>query len=88
MPSLGLIVVDEENDASFKQTSGLHYSARDLALVRAKQRGIPVILGSATPALETFQKSVTGDYRILTLPNRITRCRRRSNASTHGKSVW
>ena len=71
MPSLGLIVVDEENDASFKQTSGLRYSARDLALVRAKQRGIPVILGSATPALETFQKSVTGDYQILTLPNRI-----------------
>ena len=71
MPSLGLIVVDEENDASFKQTSGLRYSARDLALVRAKQRGIPVILGSATPALETFQKRVTGDYQILTLPNRI-----------------
>jgi primosomal protein N' (replication factor Y) len=67
LPELGLIVVDEEHDASFKQMDGLRYSARDLALVRAKQREIPIILGSATPALETFHNALNGSYRLLTL---------------------
>ena len=71
LPKLGLIVVDEEHDASFKQTEGLRYSARDLALLRAKQRAIPIILGSATPALETFHKALNGDYRLLTLAQRV-----------------
>ena len=71
LPSLGLIIVDEEHDTSFKQTDGLRYSARDLALVRAKERAIPIILGSATPALETFHKAATGSYQMLALTQRV-----------------
>jgi primosomal protein N' (replication factor Y) len=71
LPQLGLIVVDEEQDASFKQAEGLRYSARDLAVVRAQQRGIPVVLGSATPALETYHNAVSGRYALLPLPNRV-----------------
>ncbi len=67
LPKLDLIIVDEEHDPSFKQMDGLRYSARDLALVRAKARAIPIILGSATPALETFQNAMTSSYRLLTL---------------------
>jgi primosomal protein N' (replication factor Y) len=66
-----LIVVDEEQDSSFKQAEGLRYSARDLAVVRARQRGVPVVLGSATPALETYYNAVSGRYALLTLPKRI-----------------
>ena len=71
LPKLGLIIVDEEHDASFKQMDGLRYSARDLALVRAKERAVPVLLGSATPALETFHKASTGSYKSLVLTQRI-----------------
>ncbi|HKU70723.1 MAG TPA: primosomal protein N' [Burkholderiales bacterium] len=71
LPALGLIIVDEEQDGSFKQAEGLRYSARDLAVVRAHQRGVPVVLGSATPALETYHNAVSGRYSLLTLPNRI-----------------
>ena len=71
LPRLGLIVVDEEHDTSFKQTEGFCYSARDLAVVRASQRGIPVVLGSATPALETWQNALSGRYTLLELPERI-----------------
>jgi primosomal protein N' (replication factor Y) (superfamily II helicase) len=71
MPRLGLIVVDEEHDASFKQTEGFCYSARDLAVVRASQRGVPVVLGSATPALETYHNALIGRYAPLELPQRI-----------------
>ena len=71
LPKLGLIVVDEEHDASFKQMDGLRYSARDIAVVRAKQRAVPIILGSATPALETFHKASSGSYRLLTLTQRV-----------------
>jgi primosomal protein N' (replication factor Y) len=67
LPNLGLIIVDEEHDASFKQMDGLRYSARDLALMRAKERAIPILLGSATPALETFYKASTGSYQLLAL---------------------
>jgi primosomal protein N' (replication factor Y) len=70
MPRLGLIVVDEEHDASFKQQEGLRYSARDLALLRGKQRGVPVVLGSATPSLESFANAVAGRHRLLSLPFR------------------
>lgn len=70
MPRLGLIIVDEEHDPSFKQQEGLRYSARDLALVRAQQRGIPVILGSATPSLETWLSTQRGRYSKLALTSR------------------
>ena len=66
----GLIIVDEEHDHSFKQQEGLRYSARDLAIVRAKQLDIPVILGSATPTLEMLQHCVEGRYQHLSLPAR------------------
>ena len=70
MPDLGLIVVDEEHDHSLKQQEGLRYSARDLALVRGKQRAVSVVLGSATPTLESLQHCIDGDYVHLGLPER------------------
>jgi primosomal protein N' (replication factor Y) len=71
VPELGLIVVDEEHDASFKQHEGaLRYSARDLAVVRASHAGVPVVLGSATPALETLQNVAAGRYTRLRLERR------------------
>ncbi|MDB5904778.1 MAG: primosomal protein, partial [Betaproteobacteria bacterium] len=71
LPRLGLVVVDEEHDASFKQTEGFCYSARDLAVVRASQRGVPIVLGSATPSLESYQNARSGRYALLELPERI-----------------
>ena len=70
MPELGLIVVDEEHDHSFKQQEGLRYSARDLAIARAKHRNIPIVLGSATPTLELLQHCRAGNYQHLRLPQR------------------
>ncbi len=71
VPDIGLIVVDEEHDASFKQhEGGFRYSARDLAVVRARHAGIPVVLGSATPALETLHNVATGRYTPLRLERR------------------
>jgi primosomal protein N' (replication factor Y) len=70
MPELGLVIVDEEHDQSLKQQEGLRYSARDLAIVRAKHRDIAVILGSATPTLESLQHCRDGDYQRLLLPER------------------
>lgn len=71
LPKLGLIIVDEEHDTSFKQGEGFRYSARDLAVVRARHAGVPVVLGSATPALETYRNAVDHRYQLLTLPERI-----------------
>ena len=71
LPELGLVIVDEEHDASFKQFDGLRYSARDLAIVRARQRDVPIVLGSATPALETYYNAMSGRYRLLALKHRI-----------------
>ena len=71
VPDLGLIVVDEEHDASFKQHEGaLRYSARDLAVVRAHHAGVPVVLGSATPSLETLHNVAAGRYTRLRLLKR------------------
>jgi len=70
MKNPGLIIVDEEHDHSFKQQEGLRYSARDLAIVRAKHLDIPVILGSATPTLEMLQHCRGGSYEHIRLPVR------------------
>ncbi|APV49215.1 hypothetical protein BWI17_05675 [Betaproteobacteria bacterium GR16-43] len=67
---LGLIVVDEEQDASFKQQEGLRYSARDVAVRRAQMLGIPVVLGSATPSLESYANAKQDRYALATLPAR------------------
>jgi primosomal protein N' (replication factor Y) len=72
MPELGLIIIDEEHDASFSQQEGLRYSARDLGVFRARQRAVPVVLGSATPSLESWQNSESGRYTRLDLPARAT----------------
>lgn len=71
LPELGLIVVDEEHDPSYKQQDGARYSARDLAVWRAHDRRIPVVLGSATPSLESWQHAESGRYERLTLATRI-----------------
>lgn len=70
MDDVGLIVVDEEHDGSFKQDNELRYHARDLAVWRAKQSGCPIILGSATPSLESWHKAQSGAYRLLQLTER------------------
>ena len=70
MDDVGLIVVDEEHDGSFKQDNELRYHARDLAVWRAKQSGCPIILGSATPSLESWHKAQSGAYHLLQLTER------------------
>ncbi len=70
---LGLIVVDEEHDPSYKQQEGLRYSARDVAVRRAQRLGIPVILGSATPSLESYRNALEGRYALAKLDERATR---------------
>ena len=71
LADLGIVIVDEEHDASFKQQeSGFRYSARDLAILRAQRAGAPIVLGSATPALETLQNVAAGKFTQLSLPRR------------------
>ncbi len=70
LPGLALIIVDEEHDSSFKQQDGLRYSARDVAIFRANQCGVPVVLGSATPSLESYHNAQSGRYRMLKLTGR------------------
>ena len=70
MDDVGLIVVDEEHDGSFKQDNELRYHARDLAVWRAKQSGCPIVLGSATPSLKSWHKAQSGTYRLLQLTER------------------
>ena len=71
LPRLGLVVVDEEHDPSYKQQEGARYSARDLAVYRGRAEGALVILGSATPSLESWQRAEQGRYRRLAMTQRI-----------------
>jgi primosomal protein N' (replication factor Y) len=70
MPKLAIIIVDEEHDASFKQQDSMRYHARDIALVRAQQANVPILLGSATPSLESWQNAETGKFKRMVLPQR------------------
>lgn len=72
MPELGLIIIDEEHDGSFKQQDGFRYSARDIGIKRAFDNNIPIVLGSATPSLETLYHAQTGRYQHLQLTERAT----------------
>ncbi|MGK7345203.1 MAG: replication restart helicase PriA [Candidatus Nitrospinota bacterium M3_3B_026] len=69
--NLGLIVVDEEHDTSYKQDSAPRYNGRDVAIKRGAALGVPVVLGSATPSLESYHHAVTGKYELIELPERI-----------------
>ncbi len=71
LPQLGLIIVDEEHDASYKQAEGFRYHARDLALVRGQQQHCPVVLGSATPSLASYYRCEQGGCSLLPLPERV-----------------
>lgn len=73
MPALGLVVADEEHDASYKQQEGFRYSGRDLAVARAQRAGVPAVLGSATPSLESLANAAAGRYAKLSLPERTGR---------------
>ena len=68
---LGLIVVDEEHDGSYKQERGLRYHGRDAAVMRAKMEGAVVVMGSATPALSSYHNAIQGKFHLLSLPHRI-----------------
>ncbi len=71
VPHLGLIILDEEHDNSFKQDKAPRYHARDVAHWRAKQEKTPLILGSATPSLESYHRAIDKEYRLLSLPKRV-----------------
>ena len=71
LPQLGLILVDEEHDGSYKQEETPRYNARDVAVMRARLEGVPVVLGSATPSLESWQNTVVGKYQIVSMAERV-----------------
>lgn len=71
--NLGIVIVDEEHDTSYKQETGLRYNARDIAIVRAQQDNIPVILGSATPSIQSYYNACQGRFEELFLKKRVNR---------------
>jgi len=71
-PQLGLVILDEEHEGSFKQDKAPRYHARDVALFRTSAESIPLVLGSATPALETWQRAITGEAVLCDLPTRVS----------------
>ena len=70
-PQLGLVVLDEEHESSFKQDSAPRYHARDVALVRARAEAVPLVLGSATPSLESWHRAQTGEFVLVEMPRRV-----------------
>lgn len=70
-PNLGLVIVDEEHESSYKQDTAPRYHGRDVAVMRAKLAAVPVVLGSATPSMESYHNAQTGRYDLLTLPSRV-----------------
>src|SRR6059058_1758812 len=70
-PNLGLIVIDEEHEGTFKQEATPRYHARDVAVMRARLENIPILLGSATPSLESWHNAQRGQYTLLSLPSRV-----------------
>lgn len=89
MPRLGLIIVDEEHDASFKQEEGgLLFSARDIAVWRAKNAGIPFLAGSATPSLESLHNAQRGKWRLLALPQRVHGTRPQIRLAAEGEETY
>lgn len=71
-PHLGLVVIDEEHETSFKQDSAPRYHAREVALERTRMDGVPLVLGSATPSLESWHAAQSGTYELISLPNRVS----------------
>ncbi|MCH7666825.1 MAG: primosomal protein N', partial [Acidobacteria bacterium] len=71
-PHLGLVVLDEEHESTFKQATAPRYHARDVALYRAQTENVPLILGSATPSLESWYRAARGQYRLIDMPRRIS----------------
>lgn len=71
LKNIGIIIVDEEHDTSYKQESGLRYNARDLAVVRAKMHHCPVVLGSATPSVQSYQNVAAGRFQQISLTKRV-----------------
>ena len=72
LTDIGIIIVDEEHESAYKQEDGLPYHGRDLAVVRARQENCPIILGSATPTVNSFHNAKSGKYQLLSLPERIS----------------
>ncbi len=88
LADLGLVIVDEEHERTFKQETSPRYNARDVAVVRARENGAIAILGSATPSLESWQNARSGKYALLTLPERVGKAGTPSTVVVDMRSEW